>query len=393
MCVSDNVRRRSSFNDSSEAAELIRHLTKTGMIRCNSDSDIVQSEVNLPLAAALKTQRKHCVQHNYHDHSSDRDEGYEDSNKMPASNKGGVTMPFPMKLWGMLDHIENDEPELAEIVSWQPHGRCFLVHKPQDFAAHVLTRFFQQKKYASFQRQLNLYGFKRITKGPDRGSYYHELFLRGKQFLCRNIARLKIKGTGARMPSNPDAEPDFYSMKPITAKASEPSDNDLNNWTNTNAMYQNVGPAIPTQVPSTQPNVTSHESMMRKRYMDMHHVMPPLSSVTIKPEPTYQQEERPQLSFAHPQNYVADHNQDNALDFVFDNMPFHSVEESPRRNSLTMSTARSRRYSIVKDFSRRNSVDLQADGNSLDNEMDLILSLGDSYITEEEMIDVLEKIV
>jgi hypothetical protein len=146
------------------------------------------------------------VQHNYHDHSCDPSNVQA---RPPA--KGGVTVPFPLKLYDMLDKIHSD-PELASIVNWQPHGRCFLVRRQKEFTEKVMPRFFQQKKYASFQRQLNLYGFSRITRGPDRGSYYHECLLRGKRFLSFNIKRVKIKGTGGRMASNPSEEPNFYMM-------------------------------------------------------------------------------------------------------------------------------------------------------------------------------------
>lgn len=50
-----------------------------------------------------------------------------------------------------------------------------------------MARYFKQTKLTSFQRQLNLYGFARITKGKDRGGYYHELFLRHKLFLCQKM--------------------------------------------------------------------------------------------------------------------------------------------------------------------------------------------------------------
>lgn len=71
----------------------------------------------------------------------------------------------------------------------QPHGRCFHVHKPQDFVEQIMPKYFRQSKLTSFQRQLNLYGFSRITAGDDRGGYYHELFLRNKVFLCQNMVR------------------------------------------------------------------------------------------------------------------------------------------------------------------------------------------------------------
>jgi hypothetical protein len=49
--------------------------------------------------------------------------------------------------------------------------------------------------------------------GPDKGAYYHELFLRSKPFLSRRIQRTKIKGEGARKPSSPETEPNFYNAR------------------------------------------------------------------------------------------------------------------------------------------------------------------------------------
>jgi len=120
-----------------------------------------------------------------------------------------VTTPFPLKLHEML--IATAAEGMDDIVSWQPHGRCFLVHKPKDFV-ELLPRFFKLSKLASFQRQLNLYGFQRLTRGRDRGGYYHELFLRNRTFLAHSIQRIKVKGTGVRARSNPDQEPDFWAM-------------------------------------------------------------------------------------------------------------------------------------------------------------------------------------
>lgn len=50
-----------------------------------------------------------------------------------------------------------------------------------------MPEYFRQSKLTSFQRQLNLYGFRRLTAGPDRGGYYHEMFLKHKLFLCRDM--------------------------------------------------------------------------------------------------------------------------------------------------------------------------------------------------------------
>jgi hypothetical protein len=69
---------------------------------------------------------------------------------------------------------------------------------------------------------LNLYGFQRLTTGRDRGGYYHELFLRDRVFLSHSIQRVKVKGTGVRARSNPDQEPEFWSMPWLTASPSTP---------------------------------------------------------------------------------------------------------------------------------------------------------------------------
>jgi hypothetical protein len=67
-----------------------------------------------------------------------------------------------------------------------------VVHKPKEFVEDVMPTYFRQSKLTSFQRQLNLYGFARITKGPDRGGYYHELFLRHKLFLSETMVRYRL---------------------------------------------------------------------------------------------------------------------------------------------------------------------------------------------------------
>jgi len=74
-------------------------------------------------------------------------------------------------------------------------------------------RFFSQTKYASFQRQLNLYGFQRLTHGPDKGAYFHFCFVRGKQSLVHGMVRRKVKGTRVRRALSESEEPNFYDPK------------------------------------------------------------------------------------------------------------------------------------------------------------------------------------
>lgn len=159
-----------------------------------------------------KMNDRHFVIHNYHDHSHDADEN--DTEDEVHRRRGGVSIAFPLKLHAVLDQVEADG--LGHIVSWQPHGRCFVVHKPKEFVDHVMPKYFRQTKLTSFQRQLNLYGFSRLTRGNDAGGYYHELFLRGMPHLCKKMTRTKVKGTRFKAASSPESEPDFYKMPPVT---------------------------------------------------------------------------------------------------------------------------------------------------------------------------------
>lgn len=158
-----------------------------------------------------KQNDRHFVVHNYHDHANDVDEN--DAEEEPHRRRGGVSIAFPIKLHAVLDQVEADG--LGHVISWQPHGRCFVVHKPKEFVDHVMPKYFRQTKLTSFQRQLNLYGFSRLTRGNDAGGYYHELFLRGKEYLCKKMTRTKVKGTRFKAASSPESEPDFYQMTPV----------------------------------------------------------------------------------------------------------------------------------------------------------------------------------
>jgi hypothetical protein len=99
---------------------------------------------------------------------------------------------FPLKLHAMLDSVETEG--LDSIVSWLPDNSGFKVHCPDAFVAQVMPHFFNQSKYKSFQRQLNIWGFQRVQGGPGAGSYRHHSFVRGIPSRCCEMKRIKIKG-------------------------------------------------------------------------------------------------------------------------------------------------------------------------------------------------------
>ena len=111
------------------------------------------------------------VHHHYTDHAHDPPPTHVDLTELKKRNSSTAT--FPIRLHNLLNQMDTDG--LANVLSWQPHGRCFGIHRPKDFKLLLPQYFHGVSKVASFQRQLNLYGFQRITQGPDKGCYYHEL--------------------------------------------------------------------------------------------------------------------------------------------------------------------------------------------------------------------------
>jgi len=87
---------------------------------------------------------------------------------IPADKRKGRSGTFPQKLHQMLSDLERQEGG-TEIASFLPHGRAFCIHKPRDFVKHIMPKYFRMSRFSSFQRQLNLYDFQRITEGPDKG--------------------------------------------------------------------------------------------------------------------------------------------------------------------------------------------------------------------------------
>lgn len=131
----------------------------------------------------------------------------------------GAQVSFPLKLQRILDKLEADGG-VADIVSWQPHGRAFLVKNASRFVREVMPKYFSMSKFSSFQRQLHMYSFNRITaSGRDKGAYWHPCFVRGAPEMAKKMQRTRIRGTGTRKPGNPNLEPDFYGMPAAPAIA------------------------------------------------------------------------------------------------------------------------------------------------------------------------------
>eukprot|EP00980_Cylindrotheca_fusiformis_P014785 scaffold4026_cov117-Cylindrotheca_fusiformis.AAC.20 len=102
------------------------------------------------------------------------------------TSRGGSAAQFPGKLHDMLAYM--DRHDIRGIISWNNDGRSFTIHDPGNLVK-ILPIFFEQTKYRSFRRQLNMWHFKRILDGPNKDGFYHPFFVRGDKDLCAYMHR------------------------------------------------------------------------------------------------------------------------------------------------------------------------------------------------------------
>jgi HSF-type DNA-binding len=181
----------------------------------------------------------------YHDYADKNDEWVEQQRETSGiaalERTTGNTDKFPIRLSRMLEGVR--ESGHSSIVRWLPHGRAFKIYNKMSFVEHVLPVYFPaQTEYASFQRQLKIYGFVRLyCKGPDKHGYYHEFLLRSRPRLATLIPRQVGKGPAVRYVYDPDTAPYFHGMPwlPETAHHFEPAQ-PIANETVPDPMSQNA---------------------------------------------------------------------------------------------------------------------------------------------------------
>jgi len=102
-----------------------------------------------------------------------------------------LRQPFPVKVYEMLENA--DKKLFSHIVSWNATGTGFMVHDKDHFTKEIVPHYFNLTKYKSFQRQLSLYGFQRVTVGPNKGLRYHEKLRKGELELVRQMKPVGYK--------------------------------------------------------------------------------------------------------------------------------------------------------------------------------------------------------
>ncbi|XP_066235882.1 heat shock factor protein 1 isoform X1 [Saccopteryx leptura] len=100
---------------------------------------------------------------------------------------------FLTKLWTLVS-----DPDTDALICWSPSGSSFHVFDQGQFAKEVLPKYFKHNNMASFVRQLNMYGFRKVVHieqgglvKPERDDteFQHPCFLRGQEQLLENIKR------------------------------------------------------------------------------------------------------------------------------------------------------------------------------------------------------------
>lgn len=102
-----------------------------------------------------------------------------------------MRQPFPVKVYEMLENAERQK--FDHIVSWNEVGTGFMVHDKDHFTREIVPHYFNLTKYKSFQRQLSLYGFQRVTVGPNKGLRFHEKLRKGELELVRQMKPVGYK--------------------------------------------------------------------------------------------------------------------------------------------------------------------------------------------------------
>uniref|UniRef100_A0A8B9FF48 HSF-type DNA-binding domain-containing protein n=1 Tax=Amazona collaria TaxID=241587 RepID=A0A8B9FF48_9PSIT len=97
------------------------------------------------------------------------------------------------KLWALVGEAPSNQ-----LITWSQNGQSFLVLDEQRFAKEILPKYFKHNNMASFVRQLNMYGFRKVVH-VDSGivklerdgpvEFQHPYFKQGREDLLEHIKR------------------------------------------------------------------------------------------------------------------------------------------------------------------------------------------------------------
>ncbi|XP_075898971.1 heat shock factor protein 4 [Nelusetta ayraudi] len=109
------------------------------------------------------------------------------------SNYASNVPAFLTKLWTLVE-----DPDTNHLICWSATGTSFHVFDQGRFAKEVLPKYFKHNNMASFVRQLNMYGFRKVVNieqsglvKPERDDteFQHLYFLQGHEHMLEHIKR------------------------------------------------------------------------------------------------------------------------------------------------------------------------------------------------------------
>lgn len=143
----------------------------------------------------------------------------------PRTGKRGVPQQFPRRLYEMLESETKLEatPGHQKVIFWSDSGKAFRIVDVSLFAATVLPRYFRTKKFSSFQRNLNLYGFSKVRRGPETDMYAHPSFVRNQPETLSHL-RKSTPASSRRRSREPSSDgSDFQVESRQISRAVSPS--------------------------------------------------------------------------------------------------------------------------------------------------------------------------
>ncbi|KAL4162603.1 hypothetical protein PRNP1_003139 [Phytophthora ramorum] len=148
--------------------------------------------------------------------------------------------PFLRSLRRMLD------TESPRILCWTPDGKAFEIHDMAAMTGYVLPKYFKHRKYASFQRQLNYFHFRKWTKSRAVVcTFSNQFFQRDQPALTWRITRKR-----ALSPAK-HSSPRSNMSSELEARAPTP----------TLQFAKQLEPAV-TVLPSQQPELFDEDASL-----------------------------------------------------------------------------------------------------------------------------------
>ncbi|CAI6492061.1 AEL_HP2_G0018460.mRNA.1.CDS.1 [Saccharomyces cerevisiae] len=147
---------------------------------------------------------------------------------------------FVNKLWSMLNDDSN-----TKLIQWAEDGKSFIVTNREEFVHQILPKYFKHSNFASFVRQLNMYGWHKVqdvksgsiqSSSDDKWQFENENFIRGREDLLEKIIRQKGSSNNHNSPSG-NGNPANGSNIPLDNAAG--INNSNNNISSSNSFFNN----------------------------------------------------------------------------------------------------------------------------------------------------------